>query len=182
MRPLETGSFGSSGKSFLDKLLSKLLPRSPHALSPKVIMWYNAPMNEQSLENIVVGGQGTKNNVLEEAPRNKYEQYRSLGGVINEEDYQSALDRIKGTVSLDKNLISQAGGIARASDIELHNLGGQLDPRVILYGILRTDTNPNAEYHHSQMSDQKLFAEALRMLGDEDSLQKLIVAHPNIFS
>ena len=30
------------------------------------------------------------------------------------------------------------------------------------------------------MSDQKLFAEALRMLGDADSLKKLIEAHPNI--
>jgi len=36
------------------------------------------------------------------------------------------------------------------------------------------------EHHHSQMSDQRLFAETLRMLGDVASLGKLIEAYPSI--
>lgn len=63
----------------------------------------------------------------------------------------------------------------------LHNSEDALDQRTILYGILRTDANAGEKYHHSQMGDQQLFAEALRMLGDEQSLKKLIEAYPNIF-
>ena len=51
-----------------------------------------------------------------------------------------------------------------------------------LYAVLRADANVDKEkYHHSQMSDQRLFAEALRMLGDTVSLRKFIAAHPHIF-
>ena len=111
-----------------------------------------------------------------------YQQYRELGGVINEEDYQSVLNCAQSAVTVDnKALIAQSELIAKKSGIMLHNSEDALDQRTVLYGILRTDTNPGEKYHHGQMSDQELFAEALRMLGDADSLKKLIDAHPNIF-
>lgn len=109
-----------------------------------------------------------------------YEQYQSIGGIIDKKDYQSALNKARDTVALDKALILQAEGIADSAGITLLNSEGVLDPRIILYGILRTDIKPENEYHHSQMSDQRLFAEALRMLEDVDSLQKLIETYPNI--
>ena len=110
-----------------------------------------------------------------------YQQYQELGGIINEEDYQSALARAKNTATLDAILIKQSELIARVAGIELRNAKDSLDQRTVLYGILRTDAKPKeVKYHHSQMCDQRLFAEALRMLGDTDSLNKLISAHPHI--
>ena len=103
-----------------------------------------------------------------------YQQYRKMGGVINEKDYKSALDRAKNAAALDnKSLILQVELIARKAGIALQNPEGALDQRIILYGILRTDINQGEKYHHSQMSDQQLFAEALRMLKDEESLKKI---------
>ena len=106
---------------------------------------------------------------------NNYRRYRELGGIINEKDYESALTRAKNGATPDVARIKQARLIARFAGIEPRN---QI---TTLYGILRADTAP-AEVlcHHSQMSDQRLFAEALRMLGDVDALTKLISAHPQI--
>lgn len=110
-----------------------------------------------------------------------YQQYRELGGIINENDYRSALLRAVNTTTLDKTRIGQAENIARFAGIKLHNTEEVLDQRTILYGILRADIRPEkVRHHHSQMSDQRLFAEALRMLEDVDALNKLIRAHPNI--
>ncbi len=125
------------------------------------------------------GKEKVKREGTEDAP--DYEQYQGLGGIINKKDYQSALDRAKDTTTLDKALISQTESMAKGAGITLRNSKDALDPRIILYGILRRDTNlTKAKYHHSQMSDQRLFAEVLRMLGDVDSLQKLIETHPRI--
>lgn len=119
---------------------------------------------------------------IKDDSKDLYQQYQELGGIINEKDYQSALDRVQKMSELNnKSLIAQAELIANKSGIILHNSDGVLDPRIILYGILRIDINPGEKYHHSQMGDQQIFAEALRMLGDADSLKKLIEAHPNIF-
>ena len=116
-----------------------------------------------------------------EKENNCYERYQELGGIINEKDYESALARAKNTTTLDITLIKQLEFIAHIAGIELHNTKDTIDQRTILYGILRTDTKPEGvKYHHSQMSDQRLFAEVLRMLGDVDSLNKLINAYPNI--
>lgn len=137
-------------------------------------------MNEEIFKNTINGEEGTKKEGAGDAPENTYERYKSLGGIINEKDYQSALDRAKHTTTFDLTLITQTETVARAGGILLHNAENSLDPRTILYGILRRDTNPEAKYHHSSMSDQRLFAEVLRMLGDTDSLQKLIQAHSHI--
>ena len=120
------------------------------------------------------------NNTPDAVKENNYGRYQELGGIINEKDYQSALDRARATTTIDEILVVQADLIAKRSGIILCDSKDALDPRTILYGILRRDKNPQAKHHHSDMSDQRLFAEALRMLGDTDSLDKLIKAHPNI--
>ena len=118
---------------------------------------------------------------------NNYQRYLGLGGIINENDYQSALDRMNSVHTLDRkdpqviDSIQQVVDMARYAKIILSDLKDVLDPRVVLYVILRLDTKPeDVEYHHSQMSDQRIFGEVLRMLGDASSLDKLIKAYPNI--
>ncbi len=117
-----------------------------------------------------------------EKENNCYERYQKLGGIINKKDYESALARAKSTTTLDMDMIERLEFIAQVAGIELHNTKDAIDQRTTLYGILRTDTRSKeeTEYHHSDMSDQRLFAEALRMLGDVDSLNKLINTHPHI--
>ena len=110
-----------------------------------------------------------------------YQNYKELGGIINEGDYQSALTRAKNTTTIYDRWVKQSELIARVAKIELRNEKDSLDQRTILYGVLRSDKPKGVKYHHCQMSDQRLFAEVLRMLGDVDSLDKLINTHPNIF-
>lgn len=118
-----------------------------------------------------------------------YRRYLGLGGIINENDYQSAIDRMPGIrrlVMLEssgsvQSRVEQAKGIAQYSGIKLNDPGDAPDPRIILYVILRGDTRPEGvKYHHDQMSDQRIFGEVLRMLGDTDSFDKLVKAHPHI--
>lgn len=109
-----------------------------------------------------------------------YRRYVELGGIINEKDCRSALSRAGKTTTLSVSSMAQVEGMAKRAGIVLHNSEDSPDPRAILYGILRSDRVPEPKYHHSQMSDQRLFAEALRMLGDADSLKKVIEAYPNI--
>jgi hypothetical protein len=119
---------------------------------------------------------------MQYATRSKslYDQYVRLGGIINEVDYQSIFERAKNTTRINISLIKQSELIAQAAGIELLNTKNTVAPITMLYGILRTDTNSESQYHHSQMCDQRLFAEALRILADEESLNKLIIAYPNI--
>lgn len=120
---------------------------------------------------------------MQDAPKenNCYQRYQELGGIINEKDHNSILARAENTTLLNMLLIKQSECIAEFAGIELHNTKDIIDPITILYGILRTDTKPEeVQYHHSQMCDQRLFAEALRILGDAYSLQKIIAAYPNI--
>lgn len=137
-------------------------------------------MNERSFEEKAPGTEAAEKESVEHVPENNYERYKSLGGIINENDYRSALDRAGEATALTRQHIAQAEVMAKVAGITLHSTKGFLDPKVALYGVLRSDRNPREKYHHSQMSDQRLFAEALRMLGDDDSLRKLIATHPNI--
>lgn len=106
---------------------------------------------------------------------NSYKRYRELGGIINEKDYESILQRATSDSATGAALAKQASRIADIAHITP-------DKRVFrLYRTMRNDTKPaGVKHHHSQMSDQRLFAEALRMVGDADSLDKLISALPNI--
>ncbi|KKU53091.1 MAG: hypothetical protein UX74_C0005G0025 [Parcubacteria group bacterium GW2011_GWA2_47_10b] len=112
----------------------------------------------------------------ENAERNGYELYRGAGGIIDDEnDYNSALEHAKNMKMINKHMIEQAGLISQISDIVLSPL------QEALYSVLREDTNLAKKYHYNQKGDQFLFAEVLRMLGDTESLKKVMDAHPNIF-
>ena len=127
-------------------------------------------MNKEFLEK----GSG----VEDAQERDNYQRYLELGGIIYKKDYDNALERAENTTAIDEILIMQADNIAKFAEIQL---SGRLDKRTILYGILRRDVRPKeVEHHHSRMSDQQIFVEALRMLGDAESLDKMIKAYPNI--
>ena len=112
--------------------------------------------------------------------KNNYQRYLCLGGIINEKDYNSAIERAGGITTVDGMLLGQTKVMSDFAGIELHNSKNSVDPRVILYGILRSDVRPKGvKYHHDQMSDQQIFVEALRMLGDTESVNKMIKVHPN---
>ena len=136
-------------------------------------MVYFSDMKDQSFE--------TRADVLHQTEESGvYSKYQELGGIINEKDYRSALARAEKAVALNAPAIRQAEDIAEYAGIVLDNSNG-VDPKVKLYAVLRADYKPeDEENHHSQMSDQRLFAEVVRMLGDIDSLNKMTTAHPNI--
>ena len=123
-----------------------------------------------------------------EMPHNKeeesYQQYLRLGGIINEQDCKSALERAQSATTFNKTFKGHAKDIARIANIELHNIEKEdiLDPRVKLYVTLREDDKPEgSQNHHGQMGDKQLFVEALRMMGDTESVDKMIKAFPHIF-
>ena len=131
-------------------------------------------MNRESFKDVDDAQNGEKE-------ENFYSQYRELGGIINERDCESALAKAKNTTEVAPVLVTQAECIAEFAGIKLHSTEGALDPVIVLYAALRTDVNSEkVVHHHSQMCDQRLFAEALRMLGYTDSLDKLLRAYPNI--
>ena len=112
--------------------------------------------------------------------KNNYQEYLELGGIINETDYISALERADNAV-IDETTIAQVKIMADYAGIELQKQDNSTDRKIKLYKILRTDTRPDGvKYHHDNMSDQRIFVEALRMLGDKESVNKMIEAHPNI--
>ncbi len=47
-------------------------------------------------------------------------------------------------------------------------------------GVPKNDAKPEVKHHHSEMTDQRILVEALRMLGDVESRDRIINAHPNI--
>ncbi|KKT41116.1 hypothetical protein A2W54_03755 [Candidatus Giovannonibacteria bacterium RIFCSPHIGHO2_02_43_13] len=109
-----------------------------------------------------------------------YDKYRELGGIINRADYEDALHKEMAASKESGEFVIEAGAIARHAGIELENEKGTVDPRAKLFAVLRSYQKPGGNNHHGQMGDQHLFAEALRMLGDSDALEKLIKAYPNM--
>src|SRR3989338_6468387 len=112
----------------------------------------------------------------------RYQQYLASGCTMNEKEYESALARAdsagRAPGTPEKELGKEPGNMAKFAGIELHNTKDVPDERVVLYRILKTDAAPKRGFHQeSKMSDQRLFAEALRMLGDMDALKKLIAAN-----
>ena len=136
-------------------------------------MDYYLTMNREPLE---------KGADMQDNPDGKsYQRYLELGGIINEQDYNDALLRLKiaqdNYEMPDKNHIGQVRMMADVAGIGLL-MRTETDPRVILYSILRSDIRPkDVEHHHSQMSDWRLFAEVLRMLEDMDAFNKLKTFH-----
>ncbi|MDP1689022.1 MAG: hypothetical protein Q8L47_02740 [bacterium] len=120
--------------------------------------------------------------VKEESENDKlYQEYLKLGGIINKEDWKSALTRTENKKDRDQNRISQIEAIARFAGIDLVDTEDELDKRIVLYELLRSDVQPEkVQYHHQQMTNQRIFAEVLKMVGDTDSLNKFVKRYPHI--
>ena len=150
-------------------------------------------MSQESIQqNEVVGTRGIERGERNaDIPKSGHQRYLELGGIINEKNYQRArdeIDKMKETCTLDRknpqirNWIGQALGIARHAGIELKGSEDAPDKRIVLYVILHNNAQLKDVYHPGKMSDQQIFGEVLRILGDADSLAKLIKACPGVSS
>ena len=142
--------------------------------------------------------------------KNPYQQYLESGGAFNEKDYENAIQKVRDAMEMtthempseqekpienqaqhqlktmvenetppEKHAQLQVKMIAEYAGIELNK--DKADQRAVLYGILRDNSqSKETQSRYSQMSDQRLFAEALRMLEDKDALNKLIEANHKI--
>lgn len=107
-----------------------------------------------------------------------YEKYKTLSGALRQEQYQDVLKRAaEGTEapttsqsSTNVNFMAQRAGIALSPET------------VTIYGILRNEKPDGISENYHEMSDQKLLAEALRMVGDTASLTTFIEKYPHIFN
>ena len=110
----------------------------------------------------------------------EYKEYKALGGILDEMEYRNVLGRIDSSRNVPPNSPTslQAKVMANVAGITLS------PETVVLYGILRNDVkpSPDTKNHYSTLTDQKLFAEALRMVGDKDSLATFIEKNARIFS
>jgi hypothetical protein len=97
-----------------------------------------------------------------------YEQYKALGGTLSQEEYQDVLKRAEEGRNIYSRWSKDANSMARAAEITLS------PETVTLYGILRDEKPDPAKEHYSELNDQKLLAEALRIVGDESSLGMFI--------
>lgn len=135
-----------------------------------------AVMNKDTVENgHDMGGEERK-------PKLSYAGYVRCGGLINETDYQSAMERADAG-KVNEVLERHVENMAEFSGVSLDAIRIEtgIDPRV-LYGILREDVGAEGlKHHHSQMSDQKLFVETLHMLQKDDAACAVENAYPNIF-
>ncbi len=112
----------------------------------------------------------------EEEIAKDYEAYKKIpGGTLSLEEYREVMKRAATETSAGFKWSSYAHSYARTGGINLS------PETVTIYGILR---DPEDE-QYSVQGDQKLLAEALRLVGDEASLNtyinKLSETNPNLF-
>jgi len=140
-----------------------------------------------------------KKSAATEAPKEDgFQNYQELGGKLRKVNFIRVLakaEELKASTPhpesiLHPELIKQVELIAETAGIALHNEAG-VDKRALIYAILRGDPVPRApkpepgkpgdyDNHYTRMSDQRLFGEALRVVGDTGSLDKLKETYPNI--
>ncbi len=112
-----------------------------------------------------------------------YGRYLALGGRIDEENYGRVMKRVIAESGLVQHFARiQTSTTAAISGISLCAVRDEtgVDPRFI-YGILRHDVaSDNIKHHHSQMSDQELLVESLRMLERKEESLAVIAKHPHI--
>jgi hypothetical protein len=109
--------------------------------------------------------------------RQSYEKYKVSGGRLSPEEYRNVLARFAdGKENPSASLSSaHANSMARAAGITLTS------EAVSLYGKLRAEQPDPEKEHYSEMSDQQLLAEALRISGDTRSLTAFMEKYPHIF-
>jgi hypothetical protein len=99
-----------------------------------------------------------------------YGEYLALGGILKKDDYVRVLEEAKDTREIE--MTAQAEVMAGAAGFEINDF----DKEAVLYGVLRRDTT----HDYSHMSNQALFAEALKMSGNKN-VDKFIEANPYNF-
>ena len=119
---------------------------------------------------------------FEQIPSTKIEEagfgrYESLGGILTEAEYTEVMEELSKLVKIDSHSLSQAKDYARLAGIEIKQ---ENDIRAALFDVLRLHLKPGL-IHPTLISDQPIFAEVLRMLGDIPSLDIFLQAHPGIF-
>ena len=110
----------------------------------------------------------------------RYKKYLESSWLINEAACEEALRRATDDVEFNKLDSHSKEFCAKQAKMIADVSGITLDSEVLcLYTVLRTDyvAKTEVEHHHSGLSDQKLFAEALRILGHKDALDKVMLAH-----
>ncbi len=121
----------------------------------------------------------------ESESRHTYTDYVSMGGRLDEENYARVMKKAEeesGAGITSSYARAQVATIADISGISLEHIRDEvgLDP-VVIYEILRNDKIPKeVANHHSQMIDQQLLVESLRMLGAQSATLAIIAKHPHI--
>lgn len=133
-------------------------------------------MNKEFPKNESVDLQNTEKEKSFDVLKNNYQHYLELGGVVSEEDYQNIIDDMR---TFDRNnselrsRMAQVERMANYAKIKLSNPEDILDPRIVLYAVLRGNARLSKSEYHRIQTDLQVFREALRILGDADALGKL---------
>ncbi len=121
------------------------------------------------------------------APGRTYESYKALGGIINVDDYNHAMNRLTGNLHLTEHTAYLESTILQAQHLAdgiRMGLGkredGSYSPVIELYVILRRDLEEGRVQYHGQLSDQAIFTEVLRMLGYPKAVQAMVERYPTI--
>ncbi len=140
--------------------------------------------NTGSKAEVFSGATVTLNNKLE-----NLQMYKKLGGLLYKEDYREVLNRARqifrgGDVEKVKgdkrgNVSSEVVDMMKMARITLPDKQGR-DPRMIVYRALvetlRTNPKPGLAMRYKHINKDRneiLFAEALKILGQTEQLQKL---------
>lgn len=118
----------------------------------------------------------------EGGPKYSYEGYVACGGRIDEVNYRRVMKAVQNAPLDGESAKRQTDITALISGVSLEAIRNDtgIDPRAI-YGILRHDHMPlEVKAHHTQMSDQQLLVESLRMLEQEGAVQAIMDKHPHI--
>lgn len=106
-----------------------------------------------------------------------YEEYKTLGGALSQEQYQDVLSRV-----VDEQDVASSALVSAHAKGMAHLAGLTLSPETVaLYGILRHEKPDQVSEDYHGMSDQRLLAEAFRINGEKDSLMVFIEKYPHIF-
>jgi hypothetical protein len=121
---------------------------------------------EEQKDNVILFPQKEK--------EQSYEKYKASGGILSPEEYRDVLERFADEREAPATSLSSAhaNSMARAAGITL------TPEAVSIYGKLRAEQPDTAK---EEMSDQKLLAETLLIIGDKSSWTAFTEKYPHIF-
>ncbi len=115
-----------------------------------------------------------------------YKQYVALGGLINELDYQKALEMVRGRDQVggvvadeheEQMFVRQVERIMRVvqSDFKTPEMRARC---VNLFVALRNDIEPGNECYHGVMGDENIFMQVLKMMNLPGLIRRMRDAYP----